>query len=266
MVDCKEIIEIMRRLAPEQTCEAWDNVGLIIGGEDAPVERILISLDYTEKTRAEAVERKCQMVITHHPPIFSKLARINGNTPLGRLIMDTIKSGISVYSAHTNLDYAAGGTDDTLFEALGLLEKEYLMPPNIHGQRLGRTGCFAKDFTLGEVCELVKEKLGVEAVKCVGNLDALVSKAATVAGSGASAEFFANTLAAGADVYITGDLKYHEALDAAAMGLNIIDATHFATENIVCKSIKNYLEENLEKGKNVEIILSETSEAPFKFI
>ena len=266
MTSAIDIRRIMAGLAAEHLSEDWDNVGLIIGRADRQVERILISLDYTEKTRLEAVEKGCQMVITHHPPIFSKLNKINDQTPVGRLILGTIASDISIYSAHTNLDYADGGTSDALFEILGLSEKDTLMMPNIHGKSLGRVGSFSRDYSLEQVCALVKEKLGVSTLKCVGNPEAVVKKAAIMPGSGATGEFFASALAKDVDVYITGDLKYHDALDAAALGLNVIDATHFATENIVCEYIKKHLEKNLEENKSAEIILSEASEPPFNFM
>jgi len=256
----------MRELAPEYLSESWDNTGLIIGRGEREIDKILISLDYTENTLREAIEKNCQMVITHHPPIFSKLNKINDKTPVGRLIIDTIKNDISVYSAHTNLDCAKGGTNDALFDILELEGKEGFMPAGEYGERLGRTGFFSQEYSLGQVCEIVKEKLGIGTIKCVGSLEDQVKKAAIMTGSGATGEFFTRAMAAGADVYITGDLKYHDALDAMAMGLNVIDATHFATENIVCKYIKEYLEKNLKAGGSVEIILSETSKPPFEFV
>ena len=266
MISCKDVIMLMNKLAPEHLSESWDNTGLIIGRRDRQAERILISLDYTFKTLGEAIDKNCQMVITHHPPIFSKISKINDDTPIGRLILESAKNDICVYSAHTNLDFAAGGTNDILFDILGLSEKEPFMPANEYGESLGRVGVFTQEHSLGQVCEFVKEKLGISTLKCVGDPKSKALKAAIMTGSGASGPFFAQAMAKEADVYITGDLKYHDALGAAAMGLNIIDATHFATENIVCESIKNYLEKNWSNGCNAEVILSETSAPPFKFV
>ena len=266
MISAKDVRVIMISLAAEYLCEEWDNVGLIIGRARQQVERILISLDYTENTRLEAIEKGCQMVITHHPPIFSKINKITDETVSGKLLLDTIQSDICVYSAHTNLDCSAGGTADALYDALELCDEEDFLKHPVYDKSFGKIGYFQQEYNLEQVCQLVKHRLGISTVKYVGNPEEKVKKIALMPGSGMAGEFLQRAISAEVDVYITGDVKYHDAMDAAAQGLNIIDATHFATENIVCEYIKNHLERNWEDGKSAEILLAETSQPPFKFI
>jgi dinuclear metal center YbgI/SA1388 family protein len=264
---CQDIIHIVERIAPPEYAENWDNSGFLCGERDAEITGVLISLDYTEDTLKEAVSKGCNMVISHHPFIFSTLSAINSDTPVGRLIMDTCKMGVNVYAAHTSLDYADGGTNDVLFDLLGLKNKDIFMPVNNFDKGLGRVGYTGSPVRYMDFVKLVKDKLKLKHIKYIGNPQVVIHKVALLTGAGAVREFIAQAVKCNADAYVTGDLKYHDALDALALGLNIIDGTHFATEIIVCDRLKDMIVEAgggmIEEGF---VKVTDTGKQPFRYL
>lgn len=354
----KDIITIMEKNFPTRYAEDWDNAGLQIGSYDMPVHKVLVSLDPDQETFEQAVQRKVDLIITHHPFFFKGIKTIRFDQAQGKLIRDIIKADIAVYAAHTNLDSAERGLNQILSERLGLrdiqpLEKshveelyklvvyvpagheekvrqtinqagagfigrysdcsfrargtgtfrpaagtnpyigetgvleeveEYRLETVMPAEKLdevlrqmkkvhpyeeiaydvfllqnegkafspGRTGLLEEVISLHRLCDQVKKVLGLDCVQVVGKLEKKVSKVAVVSGAGTS--FMREAKGSQCDVLITGDLKYHEARDAEAMNLAIIDAGHFGTESIVgdmlCTLLRGIFQ---EKGMNVEI-------------
>lgn len=258
----------MNELAPESMAEDWDNVGLLIGDENAEIKKVLVALDATEEVVVEATCSGVDLIITHHPFIFGSLRRITANDPLGRRIMMLVHSSVNLYSAHTNLDMAVGGVNDVLAECLGLTEVENLCPPvDEHGKfSLGRVGLLDRDYELLEFCELVKDKLELDCAEVYGLTGSggkKIRKVAVLGGSGGEAKYFRQAILKNCDVLITGDIKYHNAQAAIDMGLCLIDATHYATENLVCAKIKSYLESRFD---DLEIIETRTKGQIVNFI
>lgn len=234
--------EIEKRLfafAPKELAMDWDNVGLLLGDPGQEVRRVLVALDITDAAAEEAAALDCQLICAHHPLMNCRwlpVQTIRNDTPQGRLLIRLIRNGISCICMHTNLDRAAGGVNDCLAAALGLSGVQTL--PGTDG--FCRTGTLPEPLPLRQFVRNVSAALRSNGVR-YANGGKLVSRVAS--GGGACGEYAQAAAAAGCDTFITSDVKYHGFLDAAAMGLNLIDAGHFPTENPVCGKIEALLRE-----------------------
>lgn len=221
MTTVQDILTFIETLAPRDMKMEWDNVGLLCGRKDTPVTKILVALDPFAHVCEEAAQWGAELMVTHHPLIFHAPKEITDSTDMGQSILTLCRHGISAINAHTNLDCAPGGVNDVLAQTLEL--------ENIHtieGQSLLRAGDF--EATLPEFLAHVKEKLGCQGLRYVDS-GKPVRKVAV--GGGSCAEFLRLVQEAGCDTFVTADIKYNQFWDAKALGLNIIDAGHFHTEN-----------------------------------
>ena len=255
-VKMRDIMWIMEDMAPSRYAEDWDNVGLNVGDEESDINKILIALDATEDVIDEAIEKKADLIITHHPLLFHSTKKITQSTIDGRKIIRLIKNNINHFAAHTNLDAVHGGTNDVLAEILGVKDLKVLSKNSEDGLGIGRVGIIDDDMTVGMLAVKVKEELGLDAVRVVGNLSRKVENVALCTGAGAS--FMKDVIEVGSDVYITSDIRYHEAQEAIDYNIAIIDATHYSTENVIVPTIASYIKQKLENRgiKNVEVIES----------
>lgn len=269
-VKCKRIIEELNKLAPEHLAEDWDNVGLIIGDVEQEISKILIALDAIPEVIDEAIENKVDLIITHHPFIFQAIKTIRTDNSLGKSIYNLIKNNIAVYSAHTNLDIAYGGINDVLAQLLELdnicILSEFYSEECSNEKKygMGRVGTVKTTSTLDEYARFVKDKLGLSNIRIVGQPNLKVNRVALTTGSGIS--YIHEAVNKNADVYITGDVKFHDAQKALQSGIAIIDAGHYGTENIIVPVIKRYLQKIQEQDTELDIILSKVNGDPFKAI
>ncbi|MDR2939563.1 MAG: Nif3-like dinuclear metal center hexameric protein [Clostridiales bacterium] len=262
MMEIKILEGFLEKTAPKNIAEEWDNVGLLLSGS-GDIQKVLICLDISVAVVEEAIEKGADMIISHHPLIFKGIKRVTNENPLGSKLISLIKNNISVYAMHTNFDLAFGGLNDILFDKLLLSKKENLMKENESGYALGRVGVFSESVTLGELVQFIKGQINLKAVKFTGDRNKKINKAAIATGSCSNYNMFAECLAKNCDVYITSDIKHHEALDALEMGLCLIDATHYGTEFIMvaelAKRLKNFSNDNdlglvvMESEKNQPI-------------
>lgn len=250
MTKVSDVVKIMKNLAPVELAESWDNVGLLIGNAEREVHKILVMLDFDENGMKEALEVSADMIITHHPAIMSKLSAITDS-----LYLDLIENKISLCSMHTNLDSADQGVNQVLAETLGLYDIE---PIDFDGL-FGRIG-YVDECTLGEFIQTVKLALDIDHVRYVGSKNNKISKVAVVGGGGA--DFIPNAKISGCDVYVTADVKYHQAQLADKLNINVIDAGHFETENPVIYKVARYLRSNFE---DVEVITSLRTKSYIKY-
>ena len=234
----QEIENALYTLAPRELAFAWDNVGQLLGNPDQTIEKILVALDVTEKVADEAITKGCQLIVAHHPIINCKwlpVQTIRSDTPQGHLLLRLLSNDISVICMHTNLDAAKGGVNDCLAEALGLNDCEFVAGDE---EKICRMGTLPRPTALEEFVQFVSKSLGCNGIRYAGT-GRTVNRVAVGGGScGASQTAVA---AAGCDTFVTADLGYHDFLDAAGKGLNLIDAGHFPTEDVVCKKIITYL-------------------------
>lgn len=252
-----DVIQELEEIAPLETAEAWDNVGLQLGDPSAPLATLLVCLEVTDAVVAEAEEEGAGLIVAHHPLIFRPLAAITTDRPRGRLVQRLLCGGIAVYAAHTNLDADPEvGTAAALGRLLGLSTGRPLLGEN---PGLGLVGEPAEVTTVGALAERVREALAPARLTIVGDAAGAVRTVALMPGSGGDA--VGPAAEAGADVLICGDLQHHDALDARALGLAVIDAGHYATERPVVASLAAELRRRL--GNNVRVIESQVNTDPF---
>lgn len=234
-------------IAPFDSAEGFDNVGLLIGDPSVPVSKVIFTLDLSEKTVDEAVSWGAKLIITHHPIIFSPLRRINYAAPFGRMLRKLAGANISVIAAHTNWDKAPQGVGDTLAGLLGLTG---ISAPD----DFVRLGELEKPMTASAFAALMTEKLGF-APRWYGDEDKLLRKVAVAGGS--YGEGYELALNAGADAFVSGEVKHHEILDAVAQGLIIYDGGHHATEQPAMPVMQTLFEDACShNGWQVETRLS----------
>lgn len=244
--------ELEKRYPGSLSCE-WDNDGIMCSaGDICDVEKVLIALDPTEDAITYAAEKGFDTVLTHHPLIFKKLGSVTPGSGVGRKIIFALMNNISVISMHTRLDAGEGGVNDALSEALGLSDIE----PFGDGEcpTMGRIGKLPEAMSGAEFAGFVKEKLGAASVDfSLADDDDMIKKVAVVGGAGK--DFIYPSKAAGADVLVTGEASYNALLDAAEDGVSVVTAGHFFTENLVCKKLKNLVNEILPEAE-VEVYFS----------
>jgi len=365
----KQICKELETFAPPYLAEGWDNVGLTVGKNTREVECVLVALDVTEDVIKEAIEKKADLIVTHHPMIlFQKIKNVTTDTPIGKKLLDLIENQIAAYVMHTNLDIAFGGTNDVLAKCCelenieileethaeslqkivvyvptdhvetvresmcqagaghigayahctfategigtflpsegttpylgkeGVLERveetrfETIAPKNkvasiivamekVHPyeevaydiydvakkgkiEGIGRIGNLKEAVSFKDFAASVKAKLGLSTMRLVGKKDAMIQRVGICTGSGVS--FMGTAKAQGADCYITGDMKFHEAQDALEMDLCVMDATHYASEVLIVPVLQEYLEEKSRAlGWNIKVIRSDVDGQTF---
>lgn len=254
---CKEIIEKIEETYPTHRAMEWDNVGLLVGSTEKEVSHIFIGLDLTDEVIEEAIKWGADMIVTHHPLIFSPMRSITNQNFIGRRVIRLIQHDISYYAMHTNYDIlrmaelASDIAELTHTEVLETVFQEEKL------EGIGKIGTFAEKMTLEDCCNLIKEKFHLETVKVFGDLSMEVQKAAICPGSGKSV--INTALKKNADVLITGDIDHHEGIDAVARGLAIIDAGHYGLESIYIEDMKKYL------GRRISGIELKTMELKMPF-
>ncbi len=240
----KQVIEILQRLAPSSYAMSWDNSGFLVGRSDLEVKKIAVALDATNDVIKQAVFDKVDMIVTHHPMIFSNMKRINDETFLGRKILTLIENHMVCYAMHTNYDIA-GGMPELAAKKIGLIWEEPLEITNEIDEKkegIGKIGRFEKVLSLEECTNLVKESFGLDHILVFGDKKREIKKVAISPGSGRS--MINEAVNKGADVIITGDIGHHEGLDAMDMGIAVIEAGHYGIEQIFIEHVANYLREN----------------------
>lgn len=265
IIRVRDIVEILEQWAPKEYAYDWDNVGLQIGSLESKVNKVLLTLDVLENVVDEAIKNEINLIIAHHPLLFKALKQINIDDAAGRIIDKLLKHDITVYAAHTNLDVIDGGVSDMLSDRLEIINKKVLVPSE-HGSSIGagRIGELKETISLNEFCVRVKEKLEIPALRVVGELNKKIRKVAVLGGSGE--DFINQAKHMGADVYVTGDMTFHEAQDAMAMGLAVIDPGHHV-EKVMIQGVKTYLEKKaIEKSLEVTFMASSEDTEPFQFL
>jgi dinuclear metal center YbgI/SA1388 family protein len=262
MPTVKEIAEYFEELAPSQLKSEFDNVGLLVGCPDDTVTRVLVALDITEEVIAEAASLKAELIVSHHP-VFFELKRVSKDEPTGARIIKLIQNGVSALCLHTNLDRVKGGVNDALCRALGLEALESLdtekTAPNGAAGGMGRIGALAEPAAMSGFLSEVKKALKADGLRFYDS-GSLVSRVAVCGGTGGG--YVETAHSKGCDTLVTADVKHHEFLTAKALGLNVIDAGHYRTENVVVPVIASMLKSGFPA---LEVTVSEDADAPMSF-
>lgn len=236
MASVHDIEQALYELAPRELAAEWDNVGLLAGSADREVRSVLVALDITEPVVEEAERMGADLIVSHHPVIFHPVKSITDRDPSGRLLIRLVRSGTGAVCMHTNLDAAQGGVNDALAAALQLEEAA----PLEGGGGIVRTGRLPRPVSVPDFLFAVQEALGAGGLRCTDGAKP-ISRVAV--GGGACGEFLWAAAAAGCDAFVTADVKYNQFLDAAALGLTLVDAGHFPTEDVVCPVLARHLSE-----------------------
>lgn len=228
----RELYAALQQKIPASLSCDWDNDGLMCCADpEREVKRVLIALDITAAVAQKAIDAGYDTVISHHPLIFSPLRSLNPDDPVAKKVIGLLRAGVTAMSFHTRLDAVEGGVNDVLAEALGLCD---VVPFGADGEAIGRIGTLKNAMTLSDFGLLVKRVTGAEQV-LLSDAGLPVHRVAVLGGSGASDIPYAK--AAGADTYLTGELKHNNLTDAPENGMNLVAGGHFYTEHLVCKRI-----------------------------
>ncbi len=228
----KQIIDIIESVAPLSYQENWDNSGLQVGDTSAEIKAALLTTDITEAVVSEAVLLGCNLIISHHPLLFHGLKTISGQTPQERCVIEAIRHGIAIYSSHTAMDCYLHGVSGRILEKLGITDYRILVPSagatTAQPFGLGAIGELPQPIAYTELLALIKDRFGAAYLRYTPAKKEEVRCIATCGGAGA--EFWADAVRQGADVYLTADCKYHE-MQAAAGQIGLVDIDHWASEH-----------------------------------
>ena len=258
MTTVQQVYEEMQRIAPLELAESWDNPGLLVdcGGT---VQKVLVTLDITPEVVEEAARKHCEVIVAHHPVIFSPLKKIGPQDVPCQLV----RAGISAICMHTNLDAAEGGVNEVLAGIFGMKNLETF------ADGCGRVGeielnsvkglAYQVQKELASRCNLPENGPAVQ-IKLVDN-GRMVKRLAVISGAGGS--LFEDAIAVGADCLLTGEANHHHAIDAKRLGLSLIAAGHYATEFPVTAAVAEKLRAALPE---LEVLVSEANKAPYTYL
>lgn len=253
--------------APFRYAQNWDHCGLQVGNPAAPVDRLLVALDPGSSTIGEARQRGCQCLVTHHPLIFKPLEAVRADQFPANLVVRALLAGVNVIVAHTNLDVARDGTNDQLsnllaLQAVGPLEADAAWQSEKNYGGMGRIGFLPEEMRLGDLQWMFENKLGMSGVRVVGDRHRPVQKVALCTGSGGG--LLDRAISARVDVYVTGDIKYHDAQRALEEDLALIDIGHFGSEKIIVEPLAAYLRSRAAKeSAALEVFTAAGEKDPF---
>ena len=261
MATVKDIFDFINTVAPPYMKESWDNVGLNCGRMDKEVQTILVALDPFSGVCQEAAEVGADLLVTHHALLWNP-GFITDETQQGKNTLFLIERGIPCINAHTNLDLAPGGVNDTLAKVLGLSDVKVVNPAGKDeaGNEYGLLRCGAvEEQTLDVFLQRVKDALGCPGLRYA---DGGKPVHKVCVGGGACGSELMDAYLAGCDTFVTADVKYNQFWDAKDLGMTIIDAGHFFTENPVVQVLADKIQAAFP---NIKVIVSKTHTDCMKF-
>lgn len=248
MTKISEVTHFLGTLCPPILAEDWDNTGLLLGDPELPVEAIMACLTLTRKTCREAIDKRANLVVCHHPMPFRPVRCITTVSQSGRILWELANHGIAVYSPHTAFDSCESGINAMLARMVGLHDVRPLRPlPQDPLVGAGRMGCLEQPVSLLEFAHRVKEQLGVKAVQLVGRPEASVSRVAVACG--AAGELLDDARACGCDVIVLGEARYHTCLEAEFWGIGMVLVGHYASERRGVEKLAEILRQHFPQLK-----------------
>ena len=235
----RDVIKVIEDFAPLSIQEKWDNSGLCIGSPDAEVTSVLIGLDCTPELVDEAVACGADMIVTHHPLIFSGLKKIAPEDQVGAAVIKAISNGISVYAAHTSADKVIAGVSGAMAAKLGLVNVQ-ILDEDGEGTGLGVVGDLPEPVTAAEAVALVKDRFALKAMRASRPVEGMISRVAMCGGSGGS--LIGAAMASGAQLYLSGDISYHNFFTKE--GFMIMDIGHYESEIEIVDILFSLLRKN----------------------
>lgn len=265
MPTVRSIAEFLEAFAPAALAEEWDNVGLLVGDAATEVARVMTCLTITPASAAEAIEAGAQLIVAHHPLPFRPFKRLTRDTITGQMLLDLIAARVAVYSPHTAFDSAAAGINQQLSEGLKLLDIRPLtpaanvaVPPDLGTGRYGR---LPKPTTLDKLAGALKRFLKIDGLHVVGDAAREVELIAVACGS--AGELIDAAIATGCECFVTGEARFHTALEAEAQGIGLLLAGHYATERFGVESLAGVL---ARQFTDVEVWASRCEADPLRWL
>lgn len=255
MVNLKEITDFLFSIAPVCLAEDYDNVGLLVESENTEIESVLISLDTDNKVVSEAQEKGCDMIISHHPLIFKPIKKIKKDDA----VFSLVKNNIALFAMHTNYDAVHGGLCDVLLNKI--CDCKDISP--LVGEEtdsIGRMAELKEEVAFSDFCERVKKVLGIDSLKIVGDKEKKIKTVAICNGGGA--DFVYDAKDKGADLYISGDFKYHHARFCYENDMALLELTHYDAEIIFVEALAQMIEK--EFGEKLNVLKSAENINPWK--
>ena len=256
MTTVEQIFHFIDSKAPFSLQESWDNSGLLVGDPASPVQRVLLALDITDRVVEEAKMLSAQLIVSHHPLIFTPVKRmtLDPNDLVGRKLWHLARQNTAAICCHTNLDAVEGGVNSALAQRLGLTGISQLALEGTDGQGrpygIGRVGTLPRKMELDAFLSLVDTRLHPNALRYVNGGKPICRVAV---GGGACGSMLEDAIRAGCDAFVTSDLKYNHFLDAKELGITLVDAGHFPTENVVMPVLQSWLREGFPE---LDVVLS----------
>ncbi len=253
---CKEILEALEEQMPAELAMDWDNVGLLAGRSAKEVKRIVLGLDLSPALLKTAEKEAADLIITHHPLIFTPLRRVTDEDERGRKLLTLLQRDISYIAMHTNYDVVPEGMAEVALRRMGLASESFLEETGLWREQpvgIGKIGLFDRALSLREIAKLVKKNYDLDRVLVYGESKERFLRIAISPGSGKG--MYKAALAAGVSVLITGDIGHHEAMDALEAGVHIIDAGHYGIEKIFMEDMERrllHLDKKFKIYKHVE--------------
>lgn len=260
----KEIVDALEHFAPLPLQESYDNAGLQIGLTDAEVTGVLLCLDITEEIIQEAVVQDCNLIISHHPLIFRGCKQITGRNLVERCILKAIQAGIAIYSAHTNMDNAHGGVSFKMAEKLNLQHVRVLQPEGVGAEEWNETGSgvlgeLPTPMTESEFMAMLKQIFEVECLRHNLLKGREISKVALCGGSGAF--LIEKAAEKGADVFVTGEVHYHDFFDHE--DILLCEIGHYESEQFTKDLFRDVLR---QLSPDLRVVLTKINTNPIKYL
>lgn len=255
MAKLREIIAALERLAPLKLQDEWDNSGLQVGFPDAEISRVLVCLDITEAIVEEAVAKKCNLIVSHHPLLFKPLRQVSDTTYQQRCVVRALASGVSIYSAHTSLDNAPGGVNHQIASLLGLQDLRWLSPQEGEDAGAGLVGELPQPERDADFLARVKRTFGVQCLRHSAPDGRMVRRVALCGGAGAF--LLRDAIRAGADCFLCGEFHYHDYFENG--GVLLAELGHYQSEQYTQDLLQAYLQANCP---GVEVVKTELDTNP----
>lgn len=249
----KVLYEMLQKAYPDGAAMGWDNVGVLCGRIDKEIKTVYIALDATMKVIDAAALAGADLILTHHPMIFSSIKRIEADDYVGGRIIKLLENGITEYAMHTNYDILRMA--DIVASCMGMRDLKVLEPVNAEGDLgIGYTGLIEKAMTLKELAAKIKLWFDIPDVRIYGDPETLIEKVSVCPGSAKGMEDFA--IAQGGQVLIGGDFGHHEGLDCVEKGICVIDAGHYGLEHVFIDDMAEWLKVNCPELKVIKAPVS----------
>lgn len=241
MTTIQTICEFLDQFAPTSLAEDWDNVGLILGDPSREASKIMTCLTVTPESASEAIDKKVDLIVSHHPLPFSATKRITTDQTPTRMIWELARAGVSIHSPHTGFDSATEGINQMLCDRLEVQSTGPIIPnradPALPGA--GRIGKLSGKVSLREFAQKVKDLFSLPRLQVVGDLDASIQRIATACGSGGS--FLSKAASRGAECLVSGEATFHTVLEARARNVGLILMGHYFSERFAIENLAQRL-------------------------